>query len=46
MQVVMSGFSVILFCFVQKKTLCIYGCMYFFVALVIMCVHVMVKSSA
>ena len=46
MQVVMSGFSVILFCFVKTKTLCIYGCMYFFAALVIMCVYVMVKSSA
>ena len=28
-QVVLSGFSVILFCFVRAKTLCRYGCMYF-----------------
>ena len=28
-QVVVSGFSVRLFCFVQVKTLCRYGCMYF-----------------
>ena len=27
-QVVLSGFSVRLFCFVQAKTLCRYGCMY------------------
>ena len=31
MQVVLSGFSVRLFCFVQEKTLCSYGCMYVFV---------------
>ena len=28
-QVVLSGFSVRLFCFVQAKTVCGYGCMYF-----------------
>ena len=28
-QVVLSGFSMRLFCFVQAKTLCMYGCMYF-----------------
>ena len=28
-QVVLSGFSMGLFCFVQAKTLCRYGCMYF-----------------
>ena len=28
-QVVLSGFSNRLFCFVQAKTLCRYGCMYF-----------------
>ena len=28
-QVVLSGFSVRLFCFVQAKTLSRYGCMYF-----------------
>ena len=32
--VVLSGFSGRLFCFVQAKTLCRYGCMYFFAALV------------
>ena len=45
-QVVLSGFSVRLFCFVQAKTLCRYGCMYFFVALVLVCVDMMVMSSA
>ena len=42
MQVVLSGFSVRLFCFVQTKTLCRYGCMYFLDALVFVCVDVMV----
>ena len=44
--VVLSGFSVILFCFVHAKTLCKYGCMYIFAALVLVCVAVMVVSSA
>ena len=39
-QVVLSGFSMRLFCFVQTKTLWRYGCMYFLAALV------MVMSSA
>ena len=34
-QVVLSGFSVRLFCFVQAKTLCMYGCMHFLDALVL-----------
>ena len=45
-QVVLSGFSVRLFCFVQPKPLCRYGCMYFLAALVFMYVDVMVMSSA
>ena len=45
-QVVLSGFSVRLFCFVQAKSLCRYGCMYFLAALVLVCVDVMVMSSA
>ena len=45
-QVVFSGFSVRLFCFVQATTLCRYGCMYFLAALVLVCVDVMVMSSA
>ena len=45
-QVVLSGFSVRLFCFVQTKTVCRYGCMYFLAALVLVCVHVMVMSYA
>ena len=45
-QVVLYGFSVRLFCFVQAKTLCTYGCMYFFAALMLVCVDVMVMSSA
>ena len=45
-QVVLSGFSVRLFCFVQTKTLCMYGCMYFLSAFVLVCIDVMVMSSA
>ena len=45
-QVVLSGFSVRLFCFVQANTLCTYGCMYFLAALVHVCVDVIVMSSA
>ena len=41
-QVVLSGFSMRLFCFVQAKTFCRYGCIYFLAALV----GVMVISSA
>ena len=44
-QVVLSGFSVRLFCFVQAKTLCRYGCMYFMAEFVLVCVDVMVMSS-
>ena len=39
-QVDLSGFSVRLFCFVQAKSLCMYGCMYFLVAFVLVCVDV------
>ena len=45
-QVVLSGFSKRLFYFVQAKTLCMYGCMYFLAALVLVCVDVIVMSSA
>ena len=45
-QVVLSGFSVRLFCFVQAKTLCRYNCMYFYAALVCVCFDVMMMSSA
>ena len=45
-QVVLSGFSKRLFCFVQAKTLCMYDCMYFLAALVLVCVDVIVMSSA
>ena len=45
-QVGLPGFSVRLFCFVQAKTLCKYGCMYFLAALMIVCVDVMALSSA
>ena len=37
-QVVLSGFSMRLFCFVQAKTLYRYGCIYFLVAIVLVCV--------
>ena len=33
----LSGFSVRLFCFVQAKTLCMYGCMYFLATFVLVC---------
>ena len=45
-QVVLSGLSVKLFCLVQATTLCRYGCMYLLAALVLVCVDVMVMSSA
>ena len=45
-QVVLSGFSKRLFCFVQENTLCRYGCMYFLAALVLVCMVVIVMSSA
>ena len=45
-QVVLSGYSVRLFCFVRAKTVCRYGCRYFLAALVLLCVDVMVMSSA
>ena len=45
-QVVLSGFSMRLFCFVQATSLCRYGCMYFLAALVLVCVDVVVMSSA
>ena len=45
-QVGLSGFSVRLICFVQAKTLCRYGCINFLGALVLVCVAVMVMSSA
>ena len=43
---VLSGFSMRLFCFVQTKTFCRYGCIYFLTELVLVCVDVMVVSSA
>ena len=43
-QIVLSGSSTRLFCFVQAKTLCRYRYMYFLAALVL--VDVMVMSSA
>ena len=45
-QVVLSGFRMRLFCFVQTKSFCRYGCIYFLAALVLVCVDVMVMSSA
>ena len=43
-QVVLPGFSMRLFCFVQAKTFCRYGCIYLLAALVLVCVDAM--SSA
>ena len=45
-EVVLSGFGMILFCFVQAKTFFMYGCIYLLAALVLVCVDVMVMSSA
>ena len=45
-QVVLSGFNKRLYGFVQAKTLCRYGCMYFLAALVLVCEDVIVMSSA
>ena len=45
-QVILSGVSARLFCIVQTKTLYRYGCMYFLVSLVLVCVDVMVMSYA
>ena len=45
-QVVLSGFSMRLFCFVHAKPFCMYGCIYLLAALVLVCVDVMVMSSA
>ena len=45
-QIVLSGFSVRLFCFVQAKTVCRYGYMNVFAARVLVCLDVMVMSSA
>ena len=44
--VVLSGFSKRVFCIVQAKTFCRCGCMYFLAALVLVCVDVIVMSSA
>ena len=45
-QIVLFGFSMRLFCIAQAKNLCRYGCIYFLDALVLVCVDVMVMSSA
>ena len=45
-QIVLSAFSKRVFCFVQAKTLCRYGCMHFLAALVLVCVDVIVMSFA
>ena len=45
-QVVLSEFSVRLFCFAQETFLCRYGCMYFLAVLLLVCVDVMVMTSA
>ena len=43
--VVLSGFSMRLFCFVQANTFCRYGCIYLLAALMLVCVDVMVMAS-
>ena len=43
-EVVLSGFSMRLFCFVQAKTLCRYGCLYLLAAFVLVSVDMMVMS--
>ena len=44
--VVLSVFNNRLFCFVQAKTVCRYGCMYFLAVVVLVCVDVIVMSTA
>ena len=44
-QVILSGFTVTLFCFVQAKLFSRYGCVYFLSVGVLVCVNVMVMSS-
>ena len=45
-KVVLSGFNMRLFYFVQVKIVCRYGCIYLLAALMLVCVDVMVMSSA
>ena len=45
-QAVLSGFSKMLSCFVQAKTLCRYGCMYLLVAPAPVCADVMKFTSS
>ena len=45
-QVVLAGFSMRLFCFVQAKFLCRYGCMHFLAEFVLVRLDVMVMLSA
>ena len=45
-QVVLSGLSMRLFCFVQAKTFCRYGCIYLLAALMLVCVDVMVMLNS
>ena len=45
-QVVLSGFSVRLLCLLQGKTVCRCGCIYGLASLGLLCVDVMVMSSA
>ena len=40
-QVVLSGFSVRLLCFIKEKCLCRNGCMYLLAAFVLVCVYAM-----
>ena len=46
MQVFLSGYCVRLLWFDKAQTVCRYGFMYFLAALVLVCVDVMVMSSA
>ena len=46
MKYILSGFIVRLFCFDQGKAVCMYGCMYFLVALVRVYIDVMVMLFA
>ena len=44
-QVVLSGFSVKLFSFVQAKTVCRYVCIYFLAALVFVYMYTLIRVS-
>ena len=45
-QVILSGIIIIFLCCVQSKTLCKNGCMYYLAAVMVVCMDVIIMSSA